>query len=97
MVNITPDDVFKGVSLGVSSLLLPSSQKSSFEDTSSGTSTTVLVIVIILFVLYLYCSLVATYKLTHSWLQVILCILFGFFYMSIAYMYYGLSGYKISK
>jgi hypothetical protein len=96
MINLTSDDILKGVSLGASSLLLPSSQKSNFENTS-GTSTTALVIIIILLIIYLYCSLVATYKLTHSWLQVILCILFGFFYMSIAYMYYGLAGYKITK
>ena len=97
MVNFTEDNILKMVSLGASSLLLPSSQKSSFEDTSSGTSTTVLVVIIILLVIYLYCSLAATYKLTHSWLQVILCFLFGFLYMSFAYIYYGLAGYKITK
>ena len=84
------------MTFGASSLLLPSvTQKSNFENTEISTAT--IVIVVILFLLYIYCALKSTYNLTHSGLQTFLCFLFGFFYMSIAYMYYGLAGYKISK
>ena len=97
MANMSTSDLMNYVTLGASAVLIPS-QKSQFENTeNSGTSTTVLVFLIILLVLYIYCSLAATYKLTHSWLQVILCFFFGFLYMSIAYMYYGLAGYKIVR
>ena len=95
MTDLSSPELLKYVTLGASGALLPS-KKSNFENTTT-TSTTTLIILIVLLLLYMYCSLVSAYKLTNSWVQVILCFLFGFLYMSIAYMYYGLSGYKITK
>jgi len=98
MADISSSELLKYVTLGASGALLPSLSTSRFENTgNTGYSTTALVILIIILVLYIYCSLVSTYKLTNSWIQVILCFLFGFLYMSIAYMYYGLAGYKIVR
>ncbi len=79
-------------------MLLPStdSVKSSFEDTPSINMTYLIIIIIVIF-LYAFMSLVATYKLTGSWFQTFLCFLFGFLYMTLAYIYYGLAGYKLCK
>jgi hypothetical protein len=96
-MTITANEFMNGITLGASSLLLNSSPKSNFIDISAPTNTAIFIILILFLLIILLCSTIATYKITHSWLQVILCILFGLVYMSIAYMYYGLSGYKISK
>ena len=53
----------------------------------------ILLIAIIIFIM----NCVATYKLTNSALQTVLCVLFGVFYVVLAYSYYGLSGYKFQK
>ena len=75
-------------------MLLPSTD--SFEDTPSLNMTYLIIIIIIIF-LYAFMSLVATYKLTGSWFQIFLCFIFGFLYMTLAYIYYGLAGYKLCK
>ena len=79
--------------LGASSLLI----KDTFEDVPAESSTvasatliTILVIIVIVCILLA----IATYKLTNSKLQTVLCLLFGMFYIVIAYIYYGFSGYK---
>ena len=56
------------------------------------TATVITILVIIILVCILLA--IATYKLTNSKLQTILCLLFGIFYIVIAYIYYGFSGYK---
>ena len=54
---------------------------------------TILVIILIIYILLL----IATYKLTHSVLQTLLCLIFGIIYLTFAYIYYGFSGYKFAK
>jgi F0F1-type ATP synthase membrane subunit a len=83
------------MTFGASSVLLPSTQKSNFENTETSTAT--IIVVVVFFLVYIFCALKSTYNLTHSGLQTFLFFIFGFVYMSIAYMYYGLAGYKISK
>jgi hypothetical protein len=78
------------------SILLPSPTKSSFVDTPPMNYTAVIIIVIVA-IIFAIMALVATYKLTNSGFQTFLCLLFGFLYMSLAYIYYGLSGYKLCK
>ena len=41
--------------------------------------------------------LMATYKLTDSGLQTFLCFFFGMYYLVVAFIYYGFSGYKFVK
>jgi len=41
--------------------------------------------------------LMATYKLTGSGLQTILCLFFGRYYLMFAFIYYGFAGYKFVK
>ena len=74
---------------------------SGFEDTtptnSPKISTTALVIVIVIVVVFYLLFIVATYKLTGSVFQTILCILFGVGYIFLAYLYYAYAGYKYLK
>ena len=87
------------VASGVSGITLRSlaAQQSNFEDVDNNldTNQTLVVIFIILLILILFA--VATYKLTGSALQTMLCILFGVFYIVIAYLYYAFAGYKLTK
>ena len=94
-MTITTADFVNGMTFGLSSILLPSTQKSNFIDIPTDTTQLLIFIAVLLFIVI--CAGIATYNLTHSWVQVILSVLFGFVYMSLAYIYYGLSGYKISK
>ena len=55
---------------------------------------TVMIVLIIIILLVVFMSCKATYKLTDSVLQTILCLLFGGIYMYFAFIYYGFSGYK---
>ena len=61
------------------------------ENVSSG-STFIIVVLIALLIVFMSCK--ATYNLTDSLLQSILCFLFGGLYMYFAFLYYGFSGYK---
>ena len=79
---------------GALSSALPSISK--FTDTGSGITTTVIVFVII-FVIVEILYLISLYKLTNSGLQVFLGFLFGIFYLMIAIIYWGFSGYKLVK
>ena len=95
------DTITSVISSGASGLLINSlSGRSNFADTPTATasnekiSTTILIIIIVLVILFIILFSVATYKLTGSTLQTILCILFGAIYILIAYIYYAFSGYK---
>lgn len=67
-----------------------------FNNTSAGTVISILIIVAICFTLWIM-SLMATYRLTHSTLQVILCLLFGTLYLFFAWIYYGFTGHRLVK
>ena len=96
-MTFSSNDFINAVTFGASSVLLPSNPKSNFENTETSSSSTTLFIIIIVLIIIVLCSTIATYKLTNSGFQTLLCFLFGFLYMSIAYIYYGLSGRKICK
>ena len=85
--------------LGLSGMAIQSmpSGKSQFEDTSDSPSLGVVIAAIIIIVILIILFTIATYKLTGSKLQAVLCFIFGFFYIGIAYLYYGFSGYKFQK
>jgi hypothetical protein len=87
------------MSAGVSSLIATTAtQKANFTNTDSDSSlsTTIIVVLIICLIISIL-LLIATYKLTGSALQTILCLLFGAFYLVFAFIYYGFSGYKLVK
>ena len=89
------------MSAGVSSLIATTAtQKANFANTDSNTdsslSATIIVVLIICLIIGIL-LLIATYKLTGSALQTILCLLFGAFYLVFAFIYYGFSGYKLVK
>lgn len=85
------------MSAGVSSLIATTAtQKANFTNTDSSLSTTIIVVLIICLIIGIL-LLMATYKLTGSALQTILCLLFGAFYLVFAFIYYGFSGYKLVK
>ncbi len=75
-----------------------SQAKSSFanvnqkENFTSGSTFIIVLLIIVLLIVFLSCK--ATYNLTDSLLQTILCFLFGGVYMYFAFLYYGFSGYK---
>ena len=73
-------------------LAMPSISK--FTDTDSSITKTIIVVIIIFIIIYIL-YLIALYKLTNSGFQVFLGFLFGFFYLIIAIMYWGFSGYKL--
>lgn len=81
---------------GLVSCLSTGANRSNFADTSSGTLAGIIIIVLI-FVAFWIMSLVATYRLTGSALQVVLCVLFGWLYLFFAWIYYGLTGHKFVK
>jgi len=87
------------VSSGISGIALQSlsEQKSNFEDTNNNLSTIQIIIYICVIFLILSLFGLSTYKLTGSYLQTFLSLFFGVFYIVIAYIYYGMSGYKLSK
>jgi hypothetical protein len=60
-------------------------------------STAIIIVLIIIIIIIFIMTCLATYKLTNSKLQTFLCFLFGVAYIVIAYIYYGLSGYKLQK
>ena len=82
--------------LGASGLLI----KDRFENVqTSGNTAASATLITILVIIVIVCILLAvsTYKLTNSVLQTILCLIFGMFYIVIAYIYYGFAGYKFIK
>ena len=80
------------------------STKSRFEDvpadskSSSGTMPIgLLIFVIVLIIVFEMLLLVSTYKLTNSGWQTFFCLLFNVIYLGLAFICYGMSGYKFSK
>jgi hypothetical protein len=72
--------------------------KSNFADSSnSSLSATAIVVIVIILIVFIILLCTAVYKLTHSWIQTILCLFFGAFYLMIATLYYGFAGYKYQK
>ena len=78
--------------------------KSRFEDvpadskSSSGTMPIgLLIFVIVLIIVFEMLLLVSTYKLTNSGWQTFFCLLFNVIYLVLAFICYGMSGYKFSK
>lgn len=79
--------------------------KSRFEDvpaatvaSSSGTMPIgLLIFIIVLIVVFEILLLVSTYKLTNSGWQTFFCLLFNVIYLVLAFICYGMSGYKFSK
>ena len=86
-------------SFGLSGLLL----KDNFTDVPTTTNaassemSSALVIIIVIIIIFYILLLMATYKLTSSALQTILCLIFGIFYLTLAFIYYGFAGYKFMK
>ena len=67
-----------------------------FDDTSTSLTTGVIIMLVIIIIISLM-TIVATYKLTGSALQTVLCLLFGCIYLTFAYIYYGFSDYTFQK
>ncbi len=92
-------DTFKngvlGGALGVSGLI-NTTTKSGFDNTSSGMIALIVIIVVLCVSLWIM-SLIATYRLTGSSLQVILCFFFGCIYLFFAWIYYGITNHKLVK
>ena len=79
---------------GLTGLL--STGKSTFSNAGSSMET-IVIIVLILFLIISIMLIMATYILTGSAFQALLCLLFGCFYLVCAFLYYGFSGYKFKK
>ena len=77
-------------------LLENTAGKSKFDNTSSTIIAVIVILVVVGLVLWVM-SLMATYRLTGSTLQVILCLLFGSFYLFFAWIAYGFTGHKLVK
>lgn len=67
-----------------------------FGNTSGGVIAVIIIFVLISIALWIM-SLVATYRLTDSSLQVVLCFFFGCIYLFFAWIYYGYTGHKLVK
>ena len=70
---------------------------SSASPSTSKISTGLLIFIIVLIVLFEMLLLVSTYKLTNSGWQTFFCLLFNVIYLVLAFIYYGMSGYKFTK
>ena len=66
-------------------------------DNTSNLSVGFIVFICIFAIVLWIMSLVATYRLTNSTLQVILCLLFGSLYLFFAWIYYGFNKYRLIK
>ena len=74
-------------------------QKSPFDNIVQAPSYSLLVtmLFILLIIIILLVLPIATYKLTDSIIQALLCFLFGCFYLMVAFIFYGYLGYKFIK
>lgn len=70
--------------------------KSNFENVESK-DYVILIIMILIIILLIYMICKATYNLTGSITQTVFCFLSGSLYLYVAYLYYGLAGYKFQK
>lgn len=57
----------------------------------------VIVIVVIIAIIFCILGAIATYRLTHSYAQVVFYLLLGNFYLMFAWIIYGMTGHKIVK
>lgn len=71
-------------------------QTNKFGDASGGVVAVIIIFVLIAIILWIM-SLVATYRLTGSGLEVVLCFIFGSMYLFFAWIYYGFTGHKLVK
>ena len=86
-------------SSGLSGIVLKSlseQQKSNFEDVNNISSNQIIIVIVIILLLITLFA-VATYKLTNSYFETILCIFFGCFYIILAFLYYAYAGYTFKK
>lgn len=92
------NDMMKNLgTFGVSSLMtLTPIQKATFANIDTTINTVLMFVFLIMMIVYIL-LLMATYKLTGSGLQTILCLLFGSTYLIFAFIIYGFSGYKLKK
>lgn len=86
------------VGAAISSAATPT-KASRFENVSEASTAFVIVffIIIVMFCALSIMDIFATYKLTDSVFQTIMCFFFGCIYLMIAFVYYGFSGYKFVK
>ena len=82
--------------IGCADLYKSSFKSNHFEDISEMSSGVLAFIIILALVLWIM-TLISTYRLTHSGLQVVLCLFFGSFYISCAWIYYGYTNNKVVK
>lgn len=92
------NDMMKNLgTFGVSSLMaLTPIQKATFANIDTTINSAIMFVFLIMMIVYIL-LLMATYRLTGSGLQTILCLLFGSTYLIFAFIIYGFSGYKIKK
>ena len=81
---------------GLVSAYIETKKSNKFGNTSAGMVAAIIIIVVIAVALWIM-SLVATYRLTGSALQVILCLFFGSIYLFFAWIYYGMTRHKLVK
>ena len=83
---------------GVSTLLVSGNKgKESFDNNKKTLSSTTIIIICVIVIILMLLIAIATYNLTGSGWQTFFSLLFGVFYMIIATLYYGFSGYKYQK
>jgi hypothetical protein len=92
------NDMIKNLgTFGVSSLMsLTPIQKATFVNIDTTINSAIMFVFLIMMIVYIL-LLMATYKLTGSGLQTVLCLLFGSTYLIFAFIIYGFSGYKLKK
>jgi hypothetical protein len=79
---------------GLAGLMTMNQSKERFTTEMSNTTAIIIVLVVLAICIL---QAIAVYKMTNSGLATFLFVLFGYFYVSIAIIYYGFSGYKIRK
>ena len=94
-------DLIKNLAIFGASGALIGGGKSGFadakQDESGGFGIGLLIFIIVLIVVFEILLLVSTYKLTNSGWQTFFCLLFNVIYLVLAFIYYGMSGYKFTK
>ena len=81
---------------GLVSAYMETQKSNKFGNTSGGMILGIIIIIILAIALWIM-SLMATYRLTGSTLQVILCLFFGSIYLFFAWIYYGMTRHKLVK
>ena len=81
-----------GAAIGIKNQAKPNG----FDNTSNGLIAFVIIIIVIAIILCIL-GAIATYRLTNSGVQVALYIIFGNFYLTFAWIIYGLTRHKLVK